>query len=1236
MKISVVLEALTGTFETDIKRASKEAEKAAKQTQEAWKNVGVVLGAAVSSAVATLTALTGKSIAAADALDEMSQRVGVSAKELSTLNYAAERGALDIGKFEAGMVKLTKAASDTSRGVGSASSAFEALGINVKNADGSLKGSDQLLKEISTQFAGMADGAGKTALAVELFGKAGAQMIPFLNQGAEGIAAVQEEARALGLEIDDATAALAGSFNDALGDLRSLATGLGNDLARELLPSLNELAKNAVEAGKQMRAASGGAEVLANGLKVIIAVAYTVKAAIEVVTTAIAAYIDVVIAGAKVAGSVADALNPASQVMRLFGRETMSVSDAVSGFNNALAGAQNGIEGGIEDAVLGLSDAYSALMAPTAAAGQAITETTGAAEDGAPALNNLADANRAAAEAAKQVARAEKENADVWKQSRKELEAYQREWDRAAEAKRRTAERFAEQERDLRFEIQLLGMATDARQAAIIAMEAENMARDENGNVVREQAERYRELLTTLAREQELRAAAAEFQSIWTNAANGVGDALTTALFEGASSGADAIKDVMQQLARDLVRFWIQQKIVIPLQQQIVGGPGGAGGLQLGSGFMGVAAGGLMGYGATGSVGGALGGAAGSWVGGIGATMAAQAVAAGAIGSTLGAILGSALPVVGTLLGAALGDALGSLFGSDPKPRLRINASGAGIGNIGTRGTTALGSLAFNADDLSDTRGTERQLLQAIQALDQGFVTLVGTFSLGQEQLNALRDAASSWNIDLRNSAITAEAVLGSRFGTLLETFDEHIVSFVGSAGTLEERMGRLTEALFIDAAAATGDLVNDFDMLVGLLNDFGREGEAIDVTYNRLLQSTRLLEEALGMMGQNLDLSREAFVTFAAEIAEAAGGLEQATALWSAYFETFYSEQERAELLVSRASQQAASEFADIGLAIEDFMGSTGLADFRTLFERELPNLTAAQVVEWLQAANALGLLGEASAALAEILARAAAQVAAGYTALANATKPSGPPDLGDFGVGLNPGLPADPGGPIPIDSGTPWWMTPGMPGGPVIVNPGDPTYPGGMGGPGAEIDREIDRRYERELAWLRRLADLQNSLLLDERLTTLTPAQQLAEIERQYQSALTGAMAGDEAAREVFDELARQFADIGRGYFGSSAGYDQLFARILADINTLRSTSPAGIADSTANSALTRATAGVVSGAQGDQIAGLRADFAAAMDQLVTIGERQVQLETRIANATEVTAQNTGTPLFPQRVNG
>jgi hypothetical protein len=138
----------------------------------------------------------------------------------------------------------------------------------------------------------------------------------------------------------------------------------------------------------------------------------------------------------------------------------------------------------------------------------------------------------------------------------------------------------------------------------------ERLARAGNNGDIAESIKQYEKLLTTLAAQRKIADAAAQFERIWLNAADSVGDALTTALFDGAKSGADAIKGVMENLARDLVQFWIRQNITIQIQQQLFGGADGA------TGLLGGAVGGALGAGLIGrSIGGnagALGGIAGS------------------------------------------------------------------------------------------------------------------------------------------------------------------------------------------------------------------------------------------------------------------------------------------------------------------------------------------------------------------------------------------------------------------------------------------------------------------------------------------------------------------------------------------------------------------------------------------------------------------------------------------------
>ncbi len=97
----------------------------------------------------------------------------------------------------------------------------------------------------------MPDGAQKTALAVELFGKSGAELIPFLNQGRDGVEALTAELQALGVQIGGNTAAQAEVFNDSLAKVRLAISSIGNRVIEAFLPAMNDMANGMVESAKQ-------------------------------------------------------------------------------------------------------------------------------------------------------------------------------------------------------------------------------------------------------------------------------------------------------------------------------------------------------------------------------------------------------------------------------------------------------------------------------------------------------------------------------------------------------------------------------------------------------------------------------------------------------------------------------------------------------------------------------------------------------------------------------------------------------------------------------------------------------------------------------------------------------------------------------------------------------------------------------------------------------------------------
>jgi hypothetical protein len=142
-----------------------------------------VVGLAAGLSVSMFANAIREAIDYADKLNDMSQKTGIAVETLGGLGYAAEQSGVNLDTVVSSGVKLAKAMEDAATGGKETSAMFKALGVDVVDASGNLRGIDETMFEVADQFAQMEDGAAKTALAVKLFGKSGADMIPMLNQG---------------------------------------------------------------------------------------------------------------------------------------------------------------------------------------------------------------------------------------------------------------------------------------------------------------------------------------------------------------------------------------------------------------------------------------------------------------------------------------------------------------------------------------------------------------------------------------------------------------------------------------------------------------------------------------------------------------------------------------------------------------------------------------------------------------------------------------------------------------------------------------------------------------------------------------------------------------------------------------------------------------------------------------------------------------------------------------------
>lgn len=225
-------------FSAGLKSANTGLSKFAKSAAIGFAAVA----AAATAAGAALAVAVKGSIDRADDLSKTAQRIGVTTEALSRLEWAAKLSDVSLQQLSTGMQRLSRNMLEVSQGKGAqAATAFQALGISVTDAAGNLRSSDEVFADIAERFANMPDGAEKTALAMQLLGRAGAEMIPLLNSGRNGLAEMADESDRLGNTLSTRTGKAAEAFNDSITRLQAGLQGMVNRIAEAALPTLNNL-----------------------------------------------------------------------------------------------------------------------------------------------------------------------------------------------------------------------------------------------------------------------------------------------------------------------------------------------------------------------------------------------------------------------------------------------------------------------------------------------------------------------------------------------------------------------------------------------------------------------------------------------------------------------------------------------------------------------------------------------------------------------------------------------------------------------------------------------------------------------------------------------------------------------------------------------------------------------------------------------------------------------------------
>ena len=199
------------------------------------------LGGVISAA--GLIAYTKTIIDAADALDEMSERTGVSVENLGRLQYAAKLSGVESEQLGKALQALSGEIVSAAGGSESSAAKFKRFGVSVQDAaTKQIRPTNAVLLDLADAFALLPEGAERSARSAEFFGaKLGGVMVPFLAQGRAGIEALGDEFARLGGLMSTETAKAAAEFNDNLDRLKTAASAAGIAVANSLLPPLNSL-----------------------------------------------------------------------------------------------------------------------------------------------------------------------------------------------------------------------------------------------------------------------------------------------------------------------------------------------------------------------------------------------------------------------------------------------------------------------------------------------------------------------------------------------------------------------------------------------------------------------------------------------------------------------------------------------------------------------------------------------------------------------------------------------------------------------------------------------------------------------------------------------------------------------------------------------------------------------------------------------------------------------------------
>ena len=203
------------------------------------------MAGACTTAITAVGGLAVKAGALADDLNTMSTVTGLSTKQLQEFAYASDLIDVSTDTLAGSLKKLTSNMATAQKGSGDVYDTFKALGVEFKNADGTLRNSNDVFNDTIRALGKVKNETERDALAMKLFGKSATDLNPLIEGGIDTLEEMSKQANELGLILSQEALDGANAFNDQLDILKANGKGLfqviGTEVASSLTPAMEKV-----------------------------------------------------------------------------------------------------------------------------------------------------------------------------------------------------------------------------------------------------------------------------------------------------------------------------------------------------------------------------------------------------------------------------------------------------------------------------------------------------------------------------------------------------------------------------------------------------------------------------------------------------------------------------------------------------------------------------------------------------------------------------------------------------------------------------------------------------------------------------------------------------------------------------------------------------------------------------------------------------------------------------------